>query len=69
MNSSDDTSDDSDVLMTDFDNEETNKPITANEVKEVIMNIKRNNAGPCDNILLMSTLFTRLIFSLLFIVM
>ena len=50
MNSLDDTSDDSDVVMTDFDNEETNKPITANEVKEVIMNIKRNKAGPCDNI-------------------
>ena len=51
MNSSDDTSDDSDVVMTDFDNEEINKPITVNEIKDVIMNLKRNKAGSCDNIL------------------
>ena len=51
MNSSDDTPDDSDVVMTDFDNEEINKPITVNDIKEVIMNLKRNKAGSCDNIL------------------
>ena len=39
MNSSDDTSDDSDVVMTDFNDEEINKPITVNEIKEVIMNL------------------------------
>ena len=37
MTSSDDTSDDSGVVLTDFDNEEINKPITVNEIKEVIM--------------------------------
>ena len=50
MNSSDDTPDDSDVVMTDFNNEEINKPITVNEIKEVIMNIKRNISGSCDKI-------------------
>ena len=35
MNSSDDTSDDSDVIMTDFDNEEINKPITVIELRKL----------------------------------
>ena len=51
MNSSDETSDDSDVVMTDFNNGEVNKPITVNEIKEVIKNLKRNKSGSCDNIL------------------
>ena len=51
IHSSDDTSDDSDVVMTDFKNEDINKPITVNEIKEVIMNSKRNKSGSCDNIL------------------
>ena len=32
-------------------NEEINKPITVNEIQEVIMNLKINKAGSCDNIL------------------
>ena len=51
MNSSDETSDDSDVVMTDFNNGEIDKPITVNEIKEVIKNLKRNKSGSCDNIL------------------
>ena len=48
--------------MTDFDNEEINKPITVNEIKEVIMNLKRNKAGSCDNILNEHTVHTADIF-------
>ena len=39
------------VVMTDCNNEDIDKPITVNEIKEVIMNLKRNKSGSCDNIL------------------
>ena len=50
MNTADDTHDESEVPG-DVHNDEINRPITVNEIRDVIKNLQKNKSGSCDQIL------------------